>query len=99
MWGEEEGGVGSWKVRGGSPDCVKTVGLRTTGWEKSEIRAEGGRPPRTRPGPLEGEAAARGGAGSLAHLVPPWQPQAFAPRGSLPRQRIVPLPGDEEIAF
>lgn len=102
--GEGTGGGGTLKSeRAQAPFKAMPTELRTTEKEKSESPGGGeSRAPRPRKGPLAEEAAAAEageGGGSLAGLGPPWQPQALAPRGSLPLRSIVPLPGDKEIAF
>lgn len=77
-----------------------TTGLRTTGRGKVKVQEKEKAEPRG-PGrdPWLGRQQQRQEGGSLAGLRPPWQPQALAPRDSLPLRSIVPLPGDKEIAF
>lgn len=76
-----------------------TTELRTTGREKVKVQEEEKAEPQG-PGrdPWLRKRQQRQ-RGSLAGLRPPWQPQALAPRDSLPLRSIVPLPGDKEIAF
>lgn len=56
VWGEEEGGVGSWKVRGASPDCGEDGGVEDhrvgkklkSGQKEADLRGRGRDPWRGR---------------------------------------------------